>query len=119
MANENDVIRITPASIKIDEVGRVIIDDPVFAEVLVRSNDLNLGGELSCNVNIGTCVPITPTINTGGCGGKKLDEIEVSDKFKDFIKIDDIRVIENLDSIREHILRDGSSRGGPAVDRPI
>ncbi|WP_394627045.1 hypothetical protein [Bacillus cereus] len=120
MPNENSAISISPTDIKIDEAGRVIINDPVLAESLVRVRDLSPGGELSCN--IGDC----GVVNAGNCGGGgtinagcgKLEDIGVSDAYRDVIISRDIRPLEDIRSIREHITRD-DFRDGPAVDRPV
>lgn len=109
----NEIISINPDKIKIDEAGRVIMEDLVLAKALVRVKDLNLDGTLSCDVNFGTCVET----NVGKCGNK-LENIEVSSKFSDFIKVDDIMPIKDINDIREHILRDRDSSGGPNV-RPL
>lgn len=120
MTNEN--ISINPNKIKIDEAGRVIMEDTVLAEALVRVKDLNMDGTLSCDLNIGPCVPINP--NIGNCGNSnqkcgKIDDIEISSKYIELIKVDDIMPIYDLDDIREHIFRDRDSGGGSVIDRPF
>ncbi|MBD8523814.1 hypothetical protein [Lysinibacillus fusiformis] len=120
MPNENSAINISPADIRIDEAGRVIINDPVLAESLIRVRDFSPGGELSCNV--GDC----GDTNTGNCGGGgtinagcgRLEEIRVSDRYRELITSGDTRPLEDIASIRDHITRD-DLRGGPAVDRPL
>lgn len=121
MTNEN--ISINPNKIKIDEAGRVILEDTVLAEALVRVKDLNIDGTLSCDLNIGTCVPVKDP-NVGSCGNSngncgKIEDIEISNKFIDLIKVDDIIPFNDLDDIREHIFRDRNSGGGSIIDRPL
>ncbi|MGE7609677.1 hypothetical protein ACQKML_24195 [Peribacillus frigoritolerans] len=123
MADENPAISISPTDIKIDEVGRVIINDPVLAESLIRVRDLNPGGELSCNV--GDC----GDVNTGNCGGGgtvnigcgALEDIEVSNTFRERIMSGDPRPLENIELIRERLesVRERIITDSPAVDRPF